>query len=231
MRESICTIPITDGFIEKEGCPICNMRDTIEKRAIEYIMGPAMMEPDIRISTNEKGFCHTHLSQMRRAKNRLSLALILDSHLKQISDDIFKEGRFLKPPPNKTKFKIAKLQEDCFVCESIEQGMRSMLKTACLTYEKDKQFRQLFEQQEYFCLPHLKLLIESAQNNMQKDRCADLCKTAKGITAEYLKQLNKDVRQFCDMFDYRNSGEDADWGNSKDSIERAVKFLSGRSEE
>jgi len=29
------------------------------------------------------------------------------------------------------------------------------------------------------------------------------------------------------MFDYRNNGEDADWGNSKDAIERTVAFLDG----
>ncbi|MEE1186678.1 MAG: DUF6062 family protein [Acutalibacteraceae bacterium] len=231
MRESICTIPITDGFIQKKGCPVCNMRYAVEKRAVEYIMGPAMMEPDIRISTNEKGFCYTHLSQLKKAKNRLSLALMLDSHLKQISDDIFKEGRFLKPGMKKTKFKLARLEEDCFICESIEQGMSAMLKTACLTYENDKQFRLLFSQQEYFCLPHLKLLIESAEKYMQKDKCEEFCKSAKEITSAYLKELNEDVRHFCDMFDYRNSGDDADWGNSKDSIERAIKFLRGRSVE
>ena len=29
------------------------------------------------------------------------------------------------------------------------------------------------------------------------------------------------------MFDYHNNGEDADWGNSKDSIERAIAYLNG----
>jgi hypothetical protein len=30
------------------------------------------------------------------------------------------------------------------------------------------------------------------------------------------------------MFDYRNSGPNADWGNSRDSIERAILALSTR---
>ena len=29
------------------------------------------------------------------------------------------------------------------------------------------------------------------------------------------------------MFDYRNNGEDADWGNAKDAIERATAFFDG----
>ena len=30
------------------------------------------------------------------------------------------------------------------------------------------------------------------------------------------------------MFDYRNNGAEADWGNAKDSIERAIWFLTTR---
>ena len=51
MRESILTIPVTDIFEPKCGCPICRLRDTLEQRTVEYIMGAAMMEPDVRIET------------------------------------------------------------------------------------------------------------------------------------------------------------------------------------
>ena len=47
MRESILTIPVTDIFKPKCGCPICRLRDTLEQRTVEYIMGAAMMEPDV----------------------------------------------------------------------------------------------------------------------------------------------------------------------------------------
>ena len=74
MRESILTIPVTDIFEPKCGCPICRLRDTLEQRTVEYIMGAAMMEPDVRMETNKLGFCKTHFEQMRACKNRLSLA-------------------------------------------------------------------------------------------------------------------------------------------------------------
>ena len=43
MRESILTIPVSEIFEPKCGCPICRMRDMLEQRTIEYIMGAAMM--------------------------------------------------------------------------------------------------------------------------------------------------------------------------------------------
>ena len=86
MRDSIYTIPISEVFEPKCGCPICQMRDTLEERSVEYIMGAAMMEPDVRMETNKKGFCSFHFNQMLRRKNRLSLALILESRLMEITE-------------------------------------------------------------------------------------------------------------------------------------------------
>ena len=35
MRQDICTIPISEVFEVNDGCPICRMRETVEKRIIE----------------------------------------------------------------------------------------------------------------------------------------------------------------------------------------------------
>ena len=64
MKESIYTIPLTEVFEPKDGCPICRLRDILEKRMVDYITGAAMMELDVRIETNKKGFCLNHYNQM-----------------------------------------------------------------------------------------------------------------------------------------------------------------------
>ena len=61
MRDDICTIPVSEVFEESDGCPICRMYETVEDRIITYILGDAMMEPDVRIETNKVGFCEKHL--------------------------------------------------------------------------------------------------------------------------------------------------------------------------
>lgn len=45
MREDICSIPISEIFEPKDGCPFCRMRDMLEDRMATYITGAAMMEP------------------------------------------------------------------------------------------------------------------------------------------------------------------------------------------
>ncbi len=227
MREDICTIPVSEGFEEKDGCPLCRMRAIAEKRVVDYIMGAAMMEPDVRVKTNELGFCKDHYLKMRRANNRLSLALMLDSHIQQVKTNVFGENKFFKPSPKKILYKAVRLQETCFICDKMNFGMEHMLDTIYRTYETDKDFRKLVSEQSEFCLPHYTMLAENIPDNMNKDRAKEFSQTIKQITLDYLEELGGDVRHFCNMFDYRNNGEDADWGNAKDAIERATAFFDG----
>ena len=69
MAEKIYTIPINEAFdktLESEtpDCPLCLLRRMLEKNEIERITGAAMMEPDVRIETNKKGFCRRHFDMM-----------------------------------------------------------------------------------------------------------------------------------------------------------------------
>lgn len=227
MRESLLTIPINEIFEPKCGCPICRMRDMLEQRTVEYIMGAAMMEPDVRIETNKQGFCHTHFEQMRNCKNRLSLALMLQSHLQDIQKHIFDRKSIFEGKTAKQK-KVSAINNDCFVCSKIEWGMSRFMVTLFEMFEKSADFRNLFEEQEMLCLPHYDLLVSLSSEKMDKKyqkRLIDMCGE---LVKKYLDSLEQDISHYCKMYDYRNTGKEADWGNSKDSIERAVKFLTTR---
>ena len=93
MKEAIYTIPISEVFEPKDGCPLCRLRDILEQRCLEYIMGAAMMEPDIRVETNRLGFCKDHYFMMLGRKNRLSIALMLQSHLDGLLGEVAKAGK------------------------------------------------------------------------------------------------------------------------------------------
>ena len=85
MREDICTIPINEVFEKGDGCPVCRMRSMLKDRIVDYVLGPAMMEPDTREITNKKGFCRRHLPMLFGKGNRLGLALVLETHVKELS--------------------------------------------------------------------------------------------------------------------------------------------------
>ncbi len=224
MREDICSIPVNDVFGPKDGCPFCKMRDMLEQRSAEYVTGAAMMEPDVRVTTNEQGFCNRHFAMMLKAGSRLSNALILESHLKKISGELIPKKLGGKPG-KKVIAALEKLQESCFVCNRVEMNMNNMVRIVYSMWQEDAEFRQLYSEQKYICLEHYTLLVSGAQKAMGRNAGSFYEATA-ALAGGYLEELQGDVSHFCKMFDYRNS--DGDWGNSRDSIERAVEFLTSR---
>ena len=223
MRESILTIPVTDIFEPKCGCPICRLRDTLEQRTVEYIMGAAMMEPDVRMETNKLGFCKTHFEQMRACKNRLSLALMLQSHLQDMQKHIFTRKKMFEGKTAKQK-KVSAVNNECFVCSKVDWGMSRILVTLFEMYVQQRDFRDLFAQQEMLCLPHYDLLVSMCTENMDKKYQKQFIDACGELTSKYLDTLEADVSHYCKMYDYRNTGANADWGNSKDSSTACYKI-------
>ncbi len=229
MRESILTIPINEVFEPKEGCPICRMRNTVEEHIAEYIMGAAMMEPDVREETNELGFCGTHFGLLLKQNNRLSLGLMLNSHLAEKRKKIFENKNIFFSKGSKAK-KSNELAETCFVCSKVNWGVNHMMKTLFVMFGKDKNFRQLFSEQEYICLPHYNYLAENAQTSLPKNEQAAFMKSLDELVSSYLKQLNIDVNDFCNSFDYRNAGKlhTPEMEHVRTSVVRSITFLTGR---
>ena len=57
----------------------------------------------------------------------------------------------------------------------------------------------------------------------QKKKFAAFAKDCAEIVDAYLAELKEDISWFCKKFDYRYTDEP--WYNSKDSVERSIKFL------
>ncbi len=223
MKENICTIPINDLLKPKDGCPVCRMTAMLEENYVDFIVGDAMMEPNIRIETNRMGFCHRHFSKMFSAGQKLPNALILESHLKSVIENVLPKNGSGKPD-KKALEKIESLDKTCYVCERIEKDIHHLLATVFAEYVKSEEFRELYREQPYVCLNHYALIMRDA---MGKRGVGKLIKSFHSdtyeLTKNYLQKLKDDTTYFCSMFDYRNRGKD--FGESKDVIERDIEFL------
>lgn len=222
MREDICSIPVHDVFLPKDGCPFCRMRDMLEDRMATYITGAAMMEPDVRIETNRLGFCEEHFNQILSRGSKLSVALILESLLHEVEEQIFPEGR---NAAKKAAAAVTSRRESCFICENIETNMKHLVENTLKLWLQDPEFRQLYHDQSHICFAHYGMAMEAAQKLPRKEQPLFEQETAR-LTRQYLQTVSADVTHFCRMFDYRNAG--GDWGNSKDAVERAIAFLTSR---
>ncbi|MBO7304986.1 MAG: hypothetical protein J6V09_07180 [Clostridia bacterium] len=227
--EQIYTIPVGEAFDEvgqkpECGCPFCVLYRRLQNDEIDIILGASMMEPDIRMKTNEQGFCLTHYNIMLRRKRMLGMGLMLESHLAEVEKKI--EGPTLLG--NKVQASVAalgKLESDCYVCSRIDRNLSAMIATAVYLFESDLDFPKRFAGAPYFCLPHYSRMMEYASKKMSKRAFRDFYDVAHGIESKYVKSLQGDVSWFCKKFDYRYDEEP--WYNAKDSVYRSIKFLSG----
>lgn len=88
MKEQLFTIPVGDAFRTDCDARSVNYMKIIEKESIEFVMGSSYMEDDVRMETNETGFCSHHIQKMYGYQNRLGLALMLHTHMKRTNDRI-----------------------------------------------------------------------------------------------------------------------------------------------
>ena len=155
--------------------------------------------------------------------------LSLTGKRRELEKELF--GGIIKTPDGAKINRINKLNDTCFVCESIENGFKSIVNNTLKHYENEREFRKLFDEQETFCLPHYALLMSAADKGLSRRYKDEFKKSLNEIVKKNMAELHKDVRHFCDMYDYRNNGEEADWGNSRDSLERSVNFITSRDPE
>ena len=227
--EQIYTIPVNEAFdasLSDKACgyPFCSLYKKLQEDELEIILGASMMEPDIRIRTNEEGFCLPHYRMMAGRRRMLGLGLILESHLAEVKKKL--DGPVLLGNKRAAAINaLSKLDNDCYVCGRIEKNMSMMVATVCYLWESDLEFRKKFDGMPWFCLPHYRRLLEYASKKMAKRNYADFYDAAYAIEKRYIDELNGDVSWFCKKFDYRYDEEP--WYNSKDSVKRAIAFLDG----
>lgn len=251
MKEKIYTIPVNDAFSEDCECPMCLLEKQQEQDAVSFMLSPALMEPDKRVDTNEKGFCRRHFGMLYNSKeNVLGVSLIIETHMqiqmerlkkiiskseKAINSDADMNaiknlaGSITKPANATNKFIdsatefLDNLDVKCEICERIERMMDRYADVAVWMYFKDPQFREKVQNGKGFCLPHYKLLLKTAKENLSPKQCAVFVKDLNKIMTVNLDRMLDEVQWFSQKFDYRN--KDASWKNSKDAVPRAINKI------
>ena len=227
--EQIYTIPVNEAFdlvSEKPecGCPFCVLYKKLQNDEIDIILGASMMEPDIRIRTNELGFCLSHYEIMLKRKRMLGMGLMRESHLAEVKKRL-KGPTVLGNKRQAAISSLSELEESCYVCSRINKNLNARISTAVYLWESEQQFRKKLSSAPYFCLPHYRTMVDYALKKMNKRSSAEFYDAVYVVMEKYIDSLQSDVSWFCKKFDYRYDEEP--WYNSKDSVQRSIKFLSG----
>lgn len=232
MVESIYTIPLTDALDENGNCMFCYLEDRLEKEQIEYALGAAMMEPDFRILSNEKGYCRHHVGMMARAKKALPLALVLDTHCDEVIkklkavDMASKGGLFKKEksPAEKLSEVVTGIDSTCLVCERIDATMKKFTNTFWYLYNKEPDFRKRFLDGNGVCMHHFAEMLK-ALSDVSGSKRDVFAKELYDLQMKALEHEKEEVHGFTKQFDYRS--DKGEWKVARDAHFNCAQRLSG----
>jgi hypothetical protein len=103
--------------------------------------------------------------------------------------------------------------------------MGHYIRNIVFMWKSEYEFRDLYREQEGFCLPHMADLLELAAKKMSKKEFAEFAQ----VTGERAEAMHNGVREdlstFTKSFDYRNADTPIT-ENVKTSVERTALYLS-----
>ena len=227
MAEKLYTIPVNEAFEADSECPVCTMYRSLEQDAIDFTMGPSYMEDDVRIATNQLGFCESHIKQLYKKQNRLGLALMMLSHMDRTRAEMEKMkdkhaygGLFKKNDGSPMKGFCKRLEDSCYVCDRIDGTFERYIATIFHLYRHDRDFHGKLKKSMGFCMKHYALLFETAAEYLNGREFEDFCNTLNDVYYENMQRVRDDLKWFIDKFDYRYADEP--WKNSRDALIRTV---------
>lgn len=227
MKEQIYTIPVHDAFNKDSECPVCNMFATLEKDAVEYVMGPSYMEDDTRALTDAAGFCKRHIHMIYNQNNRLGMAWVMKTHFDKIINDTQKAVPDFSPKGLKKGIENSKLVEyldklnhNCYVCNRINDFFDRYVNTVFYLWKSEPEFRETIRNSKGFCNEHFVVLLKNAPAVLSGDDLSEFAKTIYDLYESNMERVRDDLEWFINKFDYRYENEP--WKNAKDALPRSV---------
>ena len=244
MKQHIDTAPIWDSYRQDCECPLCLLHAKVEAGNVDYFLGESVMEPSQRVEVNKKGFCADHCKLMYQAGNRLGLALMTHTYMKEtikaLADNAKRAKDAAQAEAGKPIFKrfgaqkgaalsevageVRRLESTCLMCERIAESMERYMYTVLYMYRHESEFPALFAKSKGMCLKHYAQALEMAPKHLSGDTLKQFVDTLTDIELSNLNRMEGELQWFTDKFDYRN--QDKPWGNSRDAVKRCVNKLS-----
>ena len=186
MKYHIDTIPVWDAYHLEDQCPLCVLEYKSEKEYVDFFLSGSVMESSTRIEVNKVGFCGNHFKLLYSEKNRLGLALITHTHLKETIEKLNNLSKALGPIQNESFVsKLGSLlpkrmggpdaalnnllswldehHESCMICDRIENLLNRYAFTILHLWQKDQEFQKTISASKGFCLHHLALMMRIAR--------------------------------------------------------------------
>ncbi len=232
MRYHIDTIPIWDAVKANSECPLCLLQDQLEQKFVDFYLGDSVMESDVRIEVNKRGYCDRHYAMLYQGGEKLPLALMTYTRMNTIIEDVTPKLHALIEDSKKNadvtplvKY-IETAHEGCVICDRIAEHMDRYYKTIIHMVKHETEFEKALLESNGLCLHHFGRLIDATEHVFGMRKRKPFIAALSQVQLDNLKRLSGEIKWFADKFDHRNANKS--WGTSRDALPRILNKLSGR---
>ena len=221
MNYHIGNMLIYQEFNGASECPLCKIRNILEKRLVDQYLNESVMEDSQRRMVNELGFCPHHTQMLQARPNKLSLALQHITRITTLKSKIEVTADIKTAAEMAEKFIAA--GKTCVICEGVEVNMIRYYKTVAEMFFAESKFKDILLSTRGFCFEHFGSLLKYAKYARGKKK--DYVYTLTKLERESLNKLLEDLQWFTAKHDYRNA--DKPWNGAEDALQRSVYKLHG----
>ena len=155
-------------------------------------------------------------------QNKLSVALQIDTRVDKIKH-LFSPAKSVSQA-KKIASEIEKGQNECVICDLVEESMIKYYKTIAQMFTKEKNFYKTLIASKGFCLPHYAELLK--YSSFAGFGAKEYLTVIGGVQNRNMERLQNDLKKFCVKHDYRNALEPL--GSAETALPRMGAKLYGK---
>ena len=225
---------VHDAYSDPGECPLCLLERDAERTYLRSFQHSRVMEPNVRVQTNSKGFCRDHLGKLYDGENKLGLGLVVHTHLQYLRtvveaelDSLLKSagGRKGKDRAAAESASLSKRRGTCFICGLLEADMQRYVVTILYLWSRDPEFPPVFRASRGFCIPHFAQALGQAATLMRSDRLARWLADTIPLMKESLESLDGDLRAFTQLHQAGSAAPGSDAERS--ALARTLQKIAG----
>jgi hypothetical protein len=226
---------VHDAYAAGGECPLCALVEGAEESYLRSFQHSRVMEPNVRVKTNEQGFCPDHYRKLYQGENKLGLALVLHTHLQEKLPklrDGFQEigagvrgGRKGKERLEAGMAALRALGRSCFICGLLESDLARYVFTVLYLWQKDPDFTPTFRASRGFCLNHFLVVLEKGRDMFSASELALWLADAVPLMTGSLEGLERDLFAFTQL--HHDANRSLGTESERTALGRALQKLAG----
>lgn len=206
---------VHDAYAAGGECPLCMLLESAEDTYLRSFQHSRVMEPNVRVQTNESGFCPDHYRKLYAGENKLGLSLMLHTHLQEKLPGLLESlaalasagsGRRSADLRAAAARRLGSLRDRCFVCGLLDEGRDRYAFTILYLWRKDHDFPATLQASRGFCVPHFLDMLAAAEKLLRGDRLQRWLDAVIPLMSASLTRLEKELFSFTQLHHDSNRG-------------------------